>query len=167
MRTTDANEHAEPDADGLLIGDLVKHLSRLAAVEQNERTGNPSLSRGLTLLARCLNRHGSRPVTELAELRLGHFDRPRTRPTRTPAVELPDCLESLDNDQIIAILENDKYQKKQLVELGSRRLGIPRGKLSRLKRSDAVASIRAALDNELALDAIARLAHLEGQSRTG
>lgn len=167
MSRIDTKENTEHRAEGLLIGDLVKHLARLAAVEQNERTGNPSLSNGLTLLVNCLKRHRSRPVSDLAELRLERYDGSRNRQARKPALELPDRLDSLDCDQVIAILENERYQKKQLIELGERRLGIPRSSLSRLKRTDAIASIRAALDNERSLDAIGRHARLAGQRRTG
>ena len=151
---------------GLLIGDLAKHLARLAAVEQDERTGNPSLSEGLTLLVDCLRRQKGRPVRELADLRL-EVCGPRVRGVRKPVVELPDQLDTLNWDQVIAILDNERYQKKQLIELGKTRLGIPSSRLSRLKRADAIASIRAALDNERTLAAIGHHARLTGERRAG
>lgn len=151
-------------ANDLLIGDLVKHLSKWAMLEQDERTGNPSLSQGLTLLVECLKRHQARPVSDLAELEL-HRHVPRTREARKPLRKLPEHVDSLDWDQVIAILDNEDYQKKQLVELGERRLGIPRSRLSRLKREDAIASIRAAIDNERSLVAIGYHARLVGEQR--
>ena len=151
---------------GLLIGDLAKHLSRLAQVEQDERTGNPSLSEGLMLLVNCLRRQRSRPVRDLADLRLEHSGQ-RTPGSRKPPVELPDQLDTLQWDQVTAILDNEQYQKKQLIELGEARLGIPPSRLSRLKRADAIASIRAALDNERTLAAIGHHARLTGERRAG
>lgn len=151
--------------DGLLIGDLAKHLAQWATVEQDERTGNPSLSEGLTLLVDCLKGHRSRPVTDLAELRLRRPTSQRPR-TRKPMLPLPDQLDSLEWDQVTAILNNEEYRKSQLIDVAERRLGIPRSRLSRLKRADAVASIREALDHERSLAAIGRHARRAGERRS-
>ena len=151
--------------NGLLIGDLVKHLAQWAAVERDERTGNPSLSEGLTLLVDCLKRHRSRPVSELAELQLRRPDAQR-RGTRKPMLPLPDRLDSLEWDQVTAILNNEEYRKSQLIDVAERRLGIPRSRLSRLKRADAIESIREALDHERSLAAIGRHARLAGERRS-
>lgn len=162
----DGANDGENSAQALLIGDLAKHLARLATVEQDERTGNLSLSKGLALLADCLRRQKSRPVTDLVELRLEHCA-PRVRAARKPTIELPGELDTLEWDAVVAILDNERYQKKQLIELGERRLGIPPSRLSKLKRADAVASIRAALDNERALATIGYSARLTGERRAG
>lgn len=162
----DEAKNAGKPMESLLIGDLAKHLARLAAVERDERTGNLSLSKGLTLLADCLRRQKARPVCDLAELRLEQCG-PRVRGARKPLIELPDQLDALKWDQVIAILDNEQYQKKQLIELGKTRLGIPPSRLSRLKRANAIASIRAALDNERALAAIGHHARLTGERRAG
>ena len=79
-----------------------------------------------------------------------------------PGLELPDQLDTLNWDQVVAILDDERYQKKQLIELGEKRLGIPPSRLLRLKRADAISSIRAALDNERTLAAIGRHARLTG-----
>lgn len=162
----DQIKNSDKSTGGLLIGDLAKHLARLATVERDERTGNPSLSEGLTLLVDCLRRQKGRPVRDLAELRLEQCG-PRIRGARKPLVELPDQLDTLKWDQVIAILDNEQYQKKQLIELGKTRLGIPPSRLSRLRREDAIASIRAALDNERTLAAIGHHARLTGERRAG
>ena len=162
----DVAENAAQHDRELLIGDLANRLARWAAVERDERMGNPSFSVGLTLLVGCLKRHKARPVTDLADLRLEYGDGSPGREPRKPPLELPDQLDSLEWDQVIAILDNEGYQKKQLVELGERRLGIPRSKLSRLRRDDAIASIRAALDNERSLSVIGQQARLAGQRRS-
>ena len=161
----EANE-AGKAMSGLLIGDLAKHLARLATVEKDERTGNPSLSKSLMLLADCLRRQKSRPVADLVELRLEPFS-PRVREARKPQLELPGELDTLESDAVIAILDNEQYQKKQLIELGERRLGIPPSRLSRLKRADVIASIRAVLDNERVLATIGHHARLAGERRAG
>ena len=161
---TDVAKEAGKPLRGLLIGDLARHLAQLAALERDERTGNPSLSKGLSLLVNCLRRHQSRPVSDLAELRLEQRG-PHIREARKPRLELPDQLDTLNWDQVVAILDNEGYHKKQLIELGEKRLGIPPSRLSRLKRADAIASIRAALDNERTLAAIGRHARLTGERR--
>ena len=146
----------------LLIGDLVKHLGRWAAVELDERTGNPSLSEGLNLLADCLKPYKSLPVHDLAMCSL-QLSVSQVQDVPKPRVNLPENLESLDWEEVNAILANEQFQKKQLVELGERRLGISSSKLSRLKRADAIESIRAALDHERSLEAIATQARLAGE----
>lgn len=161
----DATKDAKNPGQGLFIGDLTKHLAHWASLQRDERTGNPALSEGLTLLAVCLKRHSSRPVSALAELQLEQRS-PRVRRTQKPAIELPADLDSLEWDQVSAILDNELYLKKQLTELGERRLGIPLGSLLRMKRADAIASIRAALDHERSLAAIERQARLAGERRT-
>lgn len=160
----DVAKEAGKPLQGLLIGDLARHLARLAALEQDKRTGNPSLSKGLTLLVNCLRRHKSQPVTDLAGLRLEQCV-PQVRKARKPRIELPDQLDMLNWGQVEAILDDERYQKKQLIELGEKRLGIPPSRLLRLKRADAVASIRAALDNERTLEAIGHHARLTGERR--
>ena len=152
-------------SEGLLIGDLVKHLAQWAVLERDERTGNPPLSEGLTLLVDCLKRQRARPMSELAELQLRRPD-PRRPGIRKPMPPLPDQLDSLEWEQVTAILNNDRYRKSQLIEVAERRLGIPRSRLSRLKRSDAIASIREALDHERSLAAIGRHARLAGERRS-
>ena len=160
-----ATKDAKEPGQDLLIGDLTKYLTRWASVQRDERMGNPALSEGLTLLAACLKRHASRPVCALAELQLQERGS-RVRRMRKPAIELSADLDSLEWDQVSAILDSDPYLKKQLTELGERRLGIPRGSLSRMKRAEAIASIRAALDHERSLVAIERQARLAGERRT-
>lgn len=149
----------------LLIGDLAKHLNKWAVIEQDERTGNPSLGEGLTLLAACLKRHRSSPVGELAQLQLGRSEH-RVSPNRKFEIELPNELDSLGWEEIGAILDNEHFRKIQLVELGFQRLGIPRSKLSRLSRADAITSLRAALDHERSLVAVERHARIAGERRT-
>lgn len=159
MSETPANQK---DNQSLLIGDLMKHLARWAALEMDERTGNPSLSEGLNLLAACLKPHKSLPIHNLAVYSL-HVSDSRVQDVPKPRVNLPENLESLDWDQVNAILDNEDIQKKQLVELGKRRLGISGSKLSRLKRADAIESIRAVLDHERSLEAIATQARMTGE----
>lgn len=159
------SKDAEKLEQALLIGDLASHIERWAAVVRNEKTGNSSFSKGLKLLAGCLKPHKSRPVSDLAKLQLEQCSS-RRRESRKPPLELPGQLDSLNWDEIIEILDNELYQKKQLIELGQRRLGIPPSRLSRLKRTDAIASIRAAMDNERSLSAIEHHASLAGERRS-
>ena len=161
----DMIEESTKPEQNLLIGDLARYLARLATIQRDERTGNSSVGEGLKLLAAGLRRYKSRPVEDLATLSLER-NTPRERESQKPPIDLPDKLESLDWDGVRAILEDDQYRKWQIVKLGAGRFGIPRGSLSRLKRADAIESIRAALDHERSLDAIGRLARRAGERRT-
>ena len=161
----DATEDSAKPVQGLLIGDLARHLALSATVQRDDRTGNPALGDGLSLLAARLRPYKSRPVEDLATLSLER-NPARERESQKPPIELPDKLDSLDWDRVKAILEDDLYRKWQIVELGARRFGIPRGSLSRLNRADVIESIRAALDHERSLDAIGHRARIIGERRT-
>ena len=161
----DSNRDPTKPMQGLLIGELAGYLSRLAAVQRDERTGNASVSKGLNLLIACLQPHKSRPIEDLATLQFGQKS-PHIRKARKPPVELPDKLESLDWDQVNAILKNNQYLKSQIIELGIHRFGIPRSRLARLKRVDAIGAIHAALEHERSLSAIEHRARVAGEQRT-
>lgn len=166
MSDQNVNSNIEPKArNGLLIGDVMRYIIRWADFQRDERTGNPELSDGLRLLADRLRPHKSRPVSELNGLQL----RPRVqhpRKARKPLAELPRDLGALPCDVINEILNDEKYLKSQIVELGACRFGIPRSKLNRLPRLQAIASVRAALDHERSLAAIAEQAKRAGERRS-
>ena len=67
---------------------------------------------------------------------------------------LPPELESMGQDAIERILDDEGYTKLQIVELGVQRFGISRSKLDRLNKKDALESVRAALGHEKSLDVI-------------
>ena len=57
------------------------------------------------------------------------------------------------------------YTKNQIAELGFQRFGISRSKLMRLRKDDALESVRSALRNERILDMIAQEARIAGRAR--
>ena len=149
-----------------LIGDLAKFLVRWAKLQDDERTGNQRVSEGLRLLAACLRPHKSKPISELANLRVAGKDETQRRSeARKPAFELPSNLASVTLESVTEILRNVHVQKKQLIELAGCRFGIPASTLSRLKRAEAIAAIEAAVEHETSLAAIERNARLAGQRR--
>ena len=156
------------DPKELLVADIVRYLGGLARLHQDRRTGNPGVSVGLHCLTKALKPHRHRTLEELAVLLSGlQPASKREQNSRKPRVELPENLVALDKDEIDRILCDDQYLKKQIIELGNCRFGIPRGKLARLSKPEAVASIRAALDNERSLEVLSRQAKLAGQRRGG
>ncbi len=86
---------------------------------------------------------------------------------RKPKEALPPDLDSLGLEVVEEILSDENYTKQQLAELGYRRFGISRSHLTRLRKNDALASIRAALANERALDVIEVEASRVGRARSG
>ena len=164
MKTTD--EVSSADQPDILVGDLAKYLVRWANLQGDERTGNQGVSEGLRLLAASLRPHRSRPISDLADLRMtGKDERSRRRGERKPAFELPSDLETVTLESVTEIVGNANVQKKQLIELAGCRFGIPASRLSRLKREDAIASIEAAVEHESSLAAIERNARLAGKRR--
>ena len=148
----------------LLIDDLIRYLSHLATLNKEDRTGNPEWSGSLRLLAKSLRPHAGRSITEFADLVKGISDRPRFSPGKERAT-LPPNLESLSRLDIEKILDDDKFTKSQITEVGERRFGIPRSRLLHSCKQDAVESIRAALDHERSLELISAEAQRGGEGR--
>ena len=149
----------------LLIDDLIRYLSQLVALNKEDRTGNPELSDSLRQLAKALRPHANRSVTEFADLVRSISDRPKLSPPGKEKTALPSNLESLSQLDIEKILGDDKITKSRIVEIGERRFGIPRSRLLRSRKQDAVESIRAALDHERTLDLISSEAQRGGENR--
>ena len=154
-------------SNGLLVGDMLRYLSRLADMQRDARTGNPSVGDGLRRLVKALQPHRARTVEDLPALlsSIGSSRSLKPRPKKTQ-VPLPENLAALECDEVERVLGDEKYLKSQIVELGASRFSISRSKLTKLPKPDAIASIRAALDHERSLAAISNQAHIAGQRRT-
>ena len=156
------------DEDRLLVTDVAGYLIGLAKLHDDDKTGNPELSKGLRQVARVLGPFASYPVQELTQvvraerLKLDAEERRAHSRHRNPV--LPPDLETLGQNEVASIIGDDCYTKQQIAELGSRRFGISRAKLMRLRKDEAWRSIRAALDHEKSLDAIARQARKVGRA---
>lgn len=168
MNTLESQPAMDPGAghpeERLSIDDLIRYLSRLADLNKEDRTGNPEWSDGLRQLARALRPHAALSIVEFADLVKGISARPVTSP-RKEKVALPPNLDSLSRPDIEKVLDDDRFTKSQIIEVGTRRFGIPKSKLARSCRQDAVESVRAALDHERSLDLISAEARRGGESR--
>ena len=156
----------------LLVSDVARFLSGLAKLHEDENTGNPELSFGLRQVAQALRPYANFPVPELAAAIKNNSalavraksDRKPGEPAFPP--ELDSGLESIGQDEIERILNDDAGTKRQIVELGFRRYGISRSKLERLSLKDARYSVRAALENEKTLEVISQEARKAGKARS-
>lgn len=152
----------------LLVRDVVRHLSGLAKLYADKKTGNPKLSEGLRQVSDALRPYSTYPVHELVhtlkESKHLALDGHKTsaRKKQTP---LPSNLEGLRKKDIENILSDESYTKIQIAELGFRRFGIPRATLVRLRKEDALMSVRTALENEKSLDVISQVARRSGKTR--
>ncbi len=156
----------DSNVNRLLVRDIVRYLYGVANLQKNGRTGNPELGKALRDLAELLKPYPTRSIAELTLASAVSDDpTPCQRKARKPAAELPENLQTLAPEDVDKILDDRKFLKKQLVELGARRFGIPRGALSRLTRMETVESIRTALDHERSLAAIGRRAEIAGERR--
>ena len=151
----------------LLVSDVVRYLSGLAKLHEEDKTGNPELSEGLRQVAKALRPYADCPVPELTDAikkRALSAANSKTASARIES-ELPPELESIGQDGIARILDDESYTKQQIAELGARRFGISRSKLERISKKDAQDSVRAALEHEKSLDAISREARKGGMAR--
>ena len=139
----------------LLIDDLIRYLGQLAHLNGIQRTGNSELSEGLKQLTIALRPHARRTIPELIELLRDESFRSKASSRRTRA-SLPASLESLSQQEVEGILSNENYTKSQIIEIGTRRFGIPQSKLLRSNKEDVLKSVHAALDHERSLDVISR-----------
>lgn len=88
------------------------------------------------------------------------------RSPRNTRLVLPTDLERLSYDEVEQVLDDERYTKRQIAELGFRRFGIPEKSILRARKDDAVMSVRAAVTNERILDAIAEQARKAGMMRS-
>ena len=162
------NEEPKPDVpeSQLLVRDVSRYLSDLAKLNEPGKTGNPVLSESLRHVVRALRPYSNCPVHELASTLKGARSESYRKPSvRKTKASLPPDLESLRLEGIEEILNDDGYTKAQLAELGFRRLGISPSSLQRLRKADALSSIRVAIEHEKSLDAISRQAQKSGEAR--
>ena len=161
----------EPDpnaqANNLLVHDIVRHLSLLANLYSEAKTGNSELSDGLRQLANALRPYSNRPVPDLVDIiRKANLRRFReTSPKKIKAI-LPSNLESLPPQEVEKILDDENYTKKQIINLGVQRFGISSTKLTKLAKKSGVESIRAALNHEKSLEVISKEAQRGGKMRS-
>lgn len=151
----------------MLVKDVIRHLSGLAKLYQEEKTGNMALSQGLQQVAKALRPYAACLVQELAEaIKETQPSKIRKTSPKKKKAALPPNLESVCKEDIERILGNEDYTKGQVAELGFKRFGISRSALERRRKEDAVRSIRIALEHERSLDIISQQAHKSGQDRT-
>ena len=162
-RKTSTNTNGE-----LYVIDIAQYLSELAKVYALEETGSPRLNYGLKKLTDALRPYFDLPISEL-----GHVIHPvsiaasiRTTAENKTRPLLPSDVESIDHNALERILDDERYSKEQVAELGTRRFGISRAKLIRLRKQEAVEAVRSALGHAKSLDAIAHEARRAGHART-
>ena len=162
------NEDLKPDApeSQILVRDVTRYLSGLARINESGKIGSPVLSEGLRHVVRALRPYSNCPIHELASTLKREMPASHRKPSvQKTKASLPPDLESLRLEDIEEILNDDGYTKAQLAELGFRRLGISSSSLQRLRKADALSSIRAAIEHEKSLDVISRQAQKSGKAR--
>lgn len=170
MRDDQLRPNSEHESDTrerpLLIEDLVRYLSRLAALNREPRTGNVDLSDGLRELANALRPHSYRSIRELSDVVAESVLKTRKPSPRDAKATLPSDLRTLSEQGVDEILEGRSYTKLQLVELGVQRFGISRSRLVRLTKDEVCESVRAALNHERSLGVISQEARRGGDQRS-
>ena len=163
--STSEGDAYDPDR-GIFVGDLLRYLTGLADLQRDSRTGNAALADAIRSLVGALRPYRSNSVLDLSKL-LADLDTRKVtkRAPRKPAVELPPNLKALSGAVIERVLEDDRYSKSQLADMGFQRFGISRSRLCRLPKADAVEAIRSALEHERSLDAIGQQAEAAGRKR--
>lgn len=139
----------------LLIDDLVRYLSKLASLNGEYRTGNKELSNGLRQLTKALRPYAGRTILEFVD-HIKEMSGRHQASSRTEKVSLPPSLESISQQELEEILDNESYTKTQIIEVGIRRFGIPRSRLESSNKQDVLNSIYAAMNHEKSLDVISK-----------
>ena len=162
------NQVPEGQENRLLVADIVRYLSGLAKLNEEGKTGNPELCKGLRMLAQVLRPYADYPALELNDI----IKKKRSRAVpskevsnRSKSMLLPE-LESIGQEDLERILDNEGYTKRQIVEIGVRRFGISRSKLERNSKEDTRRAVRAALEHEKSLDVISMEAMRGGRARS-
>ena len=172
VKLNEQQQALEIQGEHLLVADIVRYLSALAKLHEDNTTGNPALSEAMRQVAKALRPYANFPVPELAAaIKSNTATAVRAESGRKPGEpafppELDSRLESIGQDEIERILNDDAGTKRQIAELGFRRFGISRSKLERLSLKDARYSVRAALENEKTLEVISQVAKKAGKSRS-
>ena len=168
MNTIESQSAGSPGVgsrgERLLMDDLIRYLSRLAALNKEDKTGNPVLSDGLRQMVKAFQPHADLSVVEFADLVRSISERSKISPRKEKAA-LPPNLDSLSQEEIEKILGDEAFTKSQIIEVGTKRFGIPKSKLARSCKQEAVDSIRAALDHEKSLEFISEEARRSGENR--
>ena len=156
----------DPHESQILVRDVSRYLSGLARLNESGMADNPVLSESLRYVVNALRPYSNCPVHELAstlkKARSASYRRSSVHKTKA---SLPTDLESLRQEDIERILNDQGYTKVQLAELGFQRLGISRSSLQRLRKEDVLESIRAAMEHEKSLAVISQQARKSGQTR--
>ena len=161
------NQDSPTPAGVLSVNDLERYLVRLAGLHADPETGNLKLSEGLREIAKAMRPYRRLPITELARsLGKGKGGAPCDSQPARRKVALPPDLRNLSWDQVRNVLDDDRYVKAQLAELGFSRFGLSRSRLERLGRREVLETLYAALDREVSLDIIARSAEEAGARRS-
>ena len=140
------------------VADMARYLSRLARLQQDDVTGNAELSRGLRLLSRALMSRSELTLSDVTRVirRSQNIAETKRRPVPANGTVLSEQVRSMSIAEVERFLDDEYYSKNQLIELGFKRFGISRSKLSRLSKLQASESVRAALEHEKSLEAISR-----------
>ena len=166
---SESQKSSPHDAEGslLIVADMVHYLLSLAKLYEEDKVGNAGFSEGLQSVAHALRPYSDYQVQELADAikKDVALDRPKSASAKAKS-ELPSGLESLGQEDLERILNDEGYTKQQIVEIGVRRFGISRWKLVRSRKKDARDSVRAALEHEKSLEAIAKEARRGGKARS-
>lgn len=151
----------------LYVIDMVQYLSDLAKLHRKGKTGNLKLSDALQSLADALRPYSGCSISELSDaFKSERIYNPRTAWSENkPELQLPSELENASQEDVEKILADDNYTKQQVIELGVRRFGISKSKLSRLRKKDVQESVRASLEHEKTLAVISEEARKGGRAR--
>ena len=151
----------------LTVKELMRFLSALASLNGDVRTGNRNLSQALQTLIVALEPHAGRPVSDLVATFQTEVSPSRRRRSRGKSkATLPPNLETISRENLEQLLCDEKLKKQQLIEVGFRRFGISKSRLSRIRRNEVLDVIRAALDHERSLNAITHEARRGGIKRS-
>jgi hypothetical protein len=133
---------------------------------RNSPVDNTSLGDALVKLSEALRKHRYESLNEFWD----SFGVRRYPAVRNKAAKMSILLNvdvaSLDLMKVKELVRHKEMSKSDLVELGTKRFGIPEGSLKRLRKDAAIETIEAAIRNSEVLDVISEEARREGFRRS-
>ncbi len=156
----------QDEINDITTGDLVRFLRNFSSALRNARTGNPSMSIALSELALALQPYSGRHLQDvLSEFKMIQDSRETGEPTTS--IQLADLeLSSLTLESVKNLLDTSELTKKDIVNLGHTRFGIPKSRLERQNKAAVIDLVRTAVRNEESLRIIADEAARQGSRRS-
>jgi len=155
MKKTSPN--IEYSSNELSTKELGLYLSKLSALNRNEKTGNLALSRSLDVLSNFLISSRAKSIADAL---------PRMQSDKAKKIDFPESdIASWTKEDVISHIENQTTTRQQLISIGKARFGIPSSRLQKLSREEIMRALFAVIGHEQSIEILSDQAKIGGENR--